>query len=134
MLKTEFEDRFGKKVTDEQYKDIERLYMASDLMKDEFVNEFKKLSKAGEVSPLLLNLTMHAEMGKDDRSKLLEEKKTLGRWLINLSDRELTREEIDINLRTKALELLGNSQYLRALLDMASPLRNDDRELMKAYI
>lgn len=134
MLKTEFEDRFGKKVTDEQYKDIERLYMASDLMKYEFVNEFKKVSKAGEVSPLLLNL-VNAILGARYKVNVLqEEKKKLGAWLISLSDRELTPEEMDNALRAKALETLEERAYLMALLDKGSPLREADRELMKAHI
>lgn len=134
MLKTEFEARYGKQVTNEQYKDIERLYMASDLMKDEFVREFKKVSKAGEVSPLLLNIANAIGEARDKAKVLQEEKKKLGTWLISLSDRELTPEEMDNALRTKALELLEERAYLKALLDMASPLRDDDRELMKAHI
>lgn len=134
MLKTEFEDRFGKKVTEEQYKDIERVYMASDLMKAEFVNEFKKVSKAGEVSPLLLDITSRFEDRDKDRARLEEMKERLGNWLISLSDRPLNSIEMETALRTKALELLEERAYLKALLDMASPLRDDDRELMKAHI
>lgn len=134
MLKTEFQDRFGKSVTDEQYKDIERLYMASDLMKDEFVNEFKKLSKAGEVSPLLLNL-VNAIGGARYKANVLQgEKKKLGSWLISLSDRELTPEEMDTAIRAKALEILEEKEYLRAILEMGGPLREDDRELLKARL
>lgn len=134
MLKTEFEDRFGKKVTDEQYRDIERVYMASDLMKDEFVNEFKKLSKAGEVSPLLLNLMDAKSKAQYKANALQEEKKKLGAWLIKLSDREASPEEMDTALRAKAVEVLEAKAYLRALLEMGSPLREDDRELMKAHL
>jgi hypothetical protein len=135
MLKTEFEDRFGKRVTDEQYKDIERLYMASGfIFKDEFVNEFKKLSKAGEVSPLLLNLTNVIEGLRSEADAMRESKTKLGAWLIKTSDRELTASEMDAALRAKALETLEEKEYLRALLEMASPLREADRELMKAHI
>lgn len=134
MLKTEFEARFGKSVTDEQYKEIERLYMASDLMKDEFVNELKKLSKAGEVSPLLLNLA-GAIHGERERVKTLRDKtRKLGAWLISLSDRELTPEEMDTAIRAKALEILEEKEYLRAVLEMASPLREADRELLLARV
>lgn len=134
MLKTEFEARFGKKVTDEQYKEIERLYMASDLLKDEFVNEFKKLSKAGEVSPLLLNLTGAIHGAREVAKTLRDNKKKLGAWLISLSDREMTPEEMDNALRAKALEILEEKEYLRAILEMGGPLREDDRELLKARL
>lgn len=134
MLKTEFEARFGKSVPDEQYKDIERLYMASDLMKDEFVNEFKKLSKAGEVSPLLLNLTGAIEGARDLAKRLKEERTKLCAWLISQSDRDDITPEFSKALRAKALEGLGEKVYLTALLDMDSPLNEYDRELMKAHL
>lgn len=126
MLKTEFEARFGKSVTDEQYKDIERLYMASELMKDEFVNEFKKLSKAGEVSPLLLNLA-GAIHGEREVVKTLRDKaRKLGAWLIYQSDRDDITPEFAKALRAKALEQLGEKVYLTALLEMDSPLNEYD--------
>ena len=134
MLKTEFEALYGKHVTDEQYKDIERLYMASNLMKDEFVNEFKKLSKAGEVSPLLLDILDKTQLYKDKADERKNQLTKLGKWLISISDREMTPEEMDNALRAKALEVLEETAYLMTLLDNGSPLRESDRELMKGHI
>lgn len=43
MLKTEFEDRYGKAVTTEEYSFIERTYMAAEgVDKDRFCKEWKK--------------------------------------------------------------------------------------------
>ncbi len=134
MLKTEYEDRFGKKVTDERYAIIERVYMATKLTKDEFVAEFKKISKEGEVSPMLLDMVGAFE-GARDLAKQLKEKQTkLCTWLISQSDRcDITPEFAKV-LRAKALEGLGEKAYLTALLEMDSPLNEDDRELMKARL
>lgn len=134
MLKTEFEDRFGKKVTDERYAIIERVYMATKLTKDEFVAEFKKISKEGEVSPMLLDMVGAFEGARDLAKRLKEEQTKLCLWLISQSDRDDITPEFAKALRAKALERLGEKVYLTALLDMGSPLNEDDRELLKARL
>ncbi len=134
MLKTEFEDRFGKKVTDERYAIIERVYMATKLTKDEFVAEFKKISKEGEVSPMLLDMVGAFEGARDLAKRLKEERTKLCMWLISQSDRDDITPEFAKALRAKALEGLGEKVYLTALLERNSPLNEDDRELLKARL
>lgn len=134
MLKTEFEDRFGKKVTDERYAIIERVYMATKLTKDEFVAEFKKISKEGEVSPMLLDMVGAFEGARDLAKQLKEERTKLCRSLISLSDRDDITQDLEKVLRAKALEQLGEKAYLTALLEMGISLNEDDRELMKAHL
>ena len=134
MLKTEFEDRFGKKVTDERYAIIERVYMATKLTKDEFVAEFKKISKDGEVSPMLLDMVGAFEGARDLAKRLKEERTKSCKWLIFQSDQADITPEFAKALRAKALERLGEKAYVTALLEMNIPLNEDDRELMKAHL
>lgn len=46
MMKSEFEALAGRKVTDEQYKAIEALYMSSNLEKAEFVKSIRTMLKS----------------------------------------------------------------------------------------
>lgn len=46
MMKYEFENLAGRKVTDEQYRAIETLYMSSNLEKAEFVKSIKTMLKS----------------------------------------------------------------------------------------
>ena len=46
MMKSEFESLAGRKVTDEQYKAIEALYMSSNLEKAEFVKSIRTMLKS----------------------------------------------------------------------------------------
>lgn len=91
MLRSEFEQRVNYKVTEEEFKSINEMYMDTDLDKDDFC--------------LLYNT-----------SKVITQK--LG----------------TMDLRNKAVELLGARNYLLYVLQKKYAITDEDRDLITSLI
>ena len=119
MLKKEFEERTGFQPSDEQYKDIEELYMMTDLDKDKFchlwTNEIEILTQyASTCSSLVYHKKQEIE---------------LAHFLIIQAQKYGSIELIE-----KAIEILGEKKYLTYKIENKIPLWEKDYELLKEIL
>ena len=92
MLRSEFEQRVNYKVTEEEFKSINEMYMDTDLDKDDFC----LLYNTSKV------ITQKVADVARERKQLREEKIQLGYWMADQFQKLGT-----MDLRNKAVELLG---------------------------
>lgn len=109
MLQTEFEERFGKRITPKEYAAIERVYMAADgVDKDTFCKEWKKLQGSQVVTALTKeverleikkqNLEHDSEMRREQEAERLSRMTELEKEL-----QELRAERTQLRNQRKAL-------------------------------
>lgn len=119
MLRSEFEQRVNYKVTEEEFKSINEMYMDTDLDKDDFCllyNTSKVITKkVADVSR--------------ERKQLREEKIQLGYWMADQFQKLGT-----MDLRNKAVELLGSRNYLLYVLQKKYAITDEDRDLITSLI
>lgn len=135
MTQQEFETRTGLTVTTNEYTYIERVYMASNLQKDEFCNEWKKnRSLAG--SNLVCDLVMEIEALRGSYETLhkeytracdgfTQENSNMAYFLI------LQAENCSASdLREKAIKMVGIKEYLRRRIDLGFILWEEDKKAL----
>ena len=119
MLRSEFEQRVNYKVTEEEFKSINEMYMDTDLDKDDFC--------------LLYNtskfITQKVADVARERKQLIEEKIQLGYWMADQFQKLGT-----MDLRNKAVELLGARNYLLYVLQKKYAITDEDRDLITSLI
>ena len=119
MLRSEFEQRVNYKVTEEEFKSINEMYMDTDLDKDDFY--------------LLYNtsrvITQKVADVARERKQLREEKIQLGYWMADQFQKLGT-----MDLRNKAVELLGARNYLLYVLQKKYAITDEDRDLITSLI
>lgn len=126
MQKSEFIQRTGIELTDEQYQRVEGIYLnAGNMDKDEFCEDYKKHGES-----MILNTYF-------DQSKKLREKQdtyrekqiTLAHFLIKKSmiggDKDMIRE---------AISLIGEQKYIQHKLEKGYNLFDTDKELIISLI
>ena len=121
MLQQEFEQLFGKKVTEAEYTEIEKMYNNCSLNKAEFVEEFKKVGK----SPLVKQLTETAEKTTVAFQGLNEKIQKIALFIADYAE-----VHEDDNMRYKARELMGLKNYIEHKLVSHYALTDDDRKLI----
>lgn len=119
MLRSEFEQRVNYKVTEEEFKSINEMYMDTDLDKDDFC----LLYKTSKV------ITQKVADVARERKQLREEKIQLGYWMADQFQKLGTME-----LRNKAVELLGARNYLLYVLQKKYAITDEDRDLITSLI
>lgn len=119
MLRSEFEQRVNYKVTEEEFKSINEMYMDTDLDKDDFC----LLYKTSKV------ITQKVADVVRERKQLREEKIQLGYWMADQFQKLGTME-----LRNKAVELLGARNYLLYVLEKKYAITDEDRDLITSLI
>nr|UWF88956.1 MAG: hypothetical protein [Bacteriophage sp.] len=119
MLRSEFEQRVNYKVTEEEFKSINEMYMDTDLDKDDFCLLYN-------TSQLITKKV--ADVARE-RKQLREEKIQLGYWMADQFQKLGTME-----LRNKAVELLGARNYLLYVLEKKYAITDEDRDLITSLI
>lgn len=135
MTKQEFETRTGLTVTSNEYTYIERVYMASNLQKDEFCNEWKKnRSLAG--SNLVCDLVMEIEALRGSYETLHKEYTRACDGFTqensNMADFLILQAEncSASDLREKAIKMVGIKEYLRRRIDLGFILWEEDKKAL----
>lgn len=119
MLKKEFTDRTGIDVTIEQFEPINKIYMATDLDKDEFCRLYKS-------EPELLLLYGNA---CDSASYFKNKVKELGCFMAGVY------AEYGIeDLKDKAIDILGPKEYIKYKLSKGFTLTQEDKEIITALL
>ena len=124
MTKQEFIERTGASVTDEEYKEIEKIYLeAGETMdKDTFCREW---IDCGD-SPLF-HIFYQRAMEMQERAQEAESKlKSLAKFLIKKSDENADPEEYQM-----AVSLVGRKRALLVKVDEQIELDADDIEYIK---
>lgn len=119
MLRSEFEQRVNYNVTEEEFKSINEMYMDTDLDKDDFC----LLYNTSKV------ITQKVADVARERKQLREEKIQLGYWMADQFQKLGTME-----LRNKAVELLGARNYLLYVLEKKYAITDEDRDLITSLI
>lgn len=119
MLRSEFEQRVNYKVTEEEFKSINEMYMDTDLDKYDFC----LLYNTSKV------ITQKVADVARERKQLREEKIQLGYWMADLFQKLGT-----MDLRNKAVELLGARNYLLYVLQKKYAITDEDRDLITSLI
>lgn len=119
MLRSEFEQRVNYKVTEEEFKSINEMYMDTDLDKDDFC----LLYNTSKV------ITQKVADVARERKQLREEKIQLGYWMEDQFQKLGT-----MDLRNKAVELLGARNYLLYVLQKKYAITDEDRDLITNLI
>ena len=135
MTKQEFETLTGLTVTTNEYTYIERVYMASNLQKDEFCNEWKKnriLAGSNLVCDLVMEIealrgsyeTLHKEYTRACDG-FTQENSNMADFLI------LQAENCSASdLREKAIKMVGIKEYLRRRIDLGFILWEEDKKAL----
>ena len=119
MLRSEFEQRVNYKVTEEEFKSINEMYMDTDLDKDDFC----LLYNASRIITKKV-----ADVARESK-QLREEKIQLGYWMADQFQKLGT-----MDLRNKAVELLGARNYLLYVLQKKYAITDEDRDLITSLI
>lgn len=119
MLRSEFEQRVNYKVTEEEFKSINEMYMDTDLDKDDFC----LLYNTSKV------ITQKVADVARERKQLREEKIQLGYRMADQFQKLGT-----MDLRYKAVELLGARNYLLYVLQKKYAITDEDRDLITSLI
>ena len=121
MTQKEFEERTGKSVLAETYDVIEKMYMNTELDKDEFCKLYMKAPGA------LAEIEKQTVLAR----KLFEEKKCMADFLIAQAEKWSASY-----LREKAIIMIGEREYLRRKIERKFNLWEADKvllvELLKA--
>lgn len=135
MTQQEFETHTGLTVTTNEYTYIERVYMASNLQKDEFCNEWKKnRSLAG--SNLVCDLVMEIEALRGSYETLHKEYTRacdgFTKENSNMADFLILQAEncSASDLREKAIKMVGIKEYLRRRIDFGFILWEEDKKAL----
>lgn len=115
MLKKEFEERIGLKLTEDGYKEVEECYMNTDLDKDAFCKLWMENPTA------LKEIEQKTVLVRE----LYEERKCLTNFLI-----EQAQKWSATDLREKAIAMVGEKEYIRRKLAMKYDLWELDKELL----
>lgn len=126
MTQKEFEERIGRDVTGDEFERANAIYMAAgDIDKDRFCADYKK-HKDSEIIAALFET---ADKQKDRLHVLTKEREGLVHFLIDQAE-EYESEE----LRFKAIQMVGEREYLRLKIHMGYDLWPADRNLLNEIL
>lgn len=115
MTQKEFEERTGLKLNADGYKEVEEIYMNTDLDKDQFCElwiEDPTTLKEIERKTVLVR-------------ELYEERKCLSNFLIDQAEKWSASD-----LREKAIAMIGEKEYLRRKIAKGYNLWDNDKKLL----
>ena len=120
MTQKEFFDRTGIELTEDQYKQVEAMYLeAGNMDKDVFCQDFKDHKE----SKLLAVFFGQAEKLKDKLDAMREERSILVDFLL-----ERAQCFGDIELLNKAIELIGHDKVIKRKIRQNLPLWDEDKQ------
>lgn len=115
MTQKEFEEKTGKPVTAEVYANIEKVYMNTNLDKDEFCKAYMKAPQT------LVELEKQTVLARE----LYEERDKMADFLIEQAEKWSAPD-----LREKAISILGEREYIRRKIEKGYNLWEVDREML----
>ena len=115
MLKQEFEQRTGLKLTEDGYKEVEECYMNTDLNKGTFCKLWMENPTA------LKEIERKTVLVRE----LYEERKCLVNFLIEQAEKWSASD-----MREKAISMIGEKEYLRRKLAIGYNLWDADKNLL----
>ena len=126
MLQTEFEERFGMKVSPEEYIVIEKMYNNCNLDKDAFVREYKKVG----ASELVRQLATACDAMVLVNRKLQNQQEETALFIVDRVNEigKVEPSSIQADLLTKAKLMLGLKKYLTYKLERGYELSNEERK------
>lgn len=139
MTKQEFETRTGLTVTTNEYTYIERVYMASNLQKDEFCKEWKK-NRSLVTSNLVCDLMMEIETLRGSYETLQKEytraQENAKASTNNMAEFLILQAEncSASDLREKAIKMVGIKEYLRRRIDFGFSLWEEDKKALNEIL
>ena len=122
MLQSEFEERVGFRITPEEYREIESLYLACSMNKDEFCKEWLKTKDSKIVRDLTACNNNMAKALTANEKKFRE----LGESLADYASREIDIT-MKAEIRQKAIGLLGQKEYFKLILCKGYELVDQDK-------
>lgn len=126
MQKTEFTQRTGIELTNEQYKRVEDIYLnAGNIDKDEFCKDYKK-----HADSVILNT--YFDQSEKLRSKLDAYRKKNVEFAYFLIKRSLAGGDKD--MIQMAISLIGEQKYIQHKLEHGYLLFDSDKELIISLI
>ena len=146
MLQKEFEIRTGLQVTPAEYATIERMYMACDNMdKDEFCKLWLENNKKPNglvngmrehINELDKNIKNYENALDRAEKRFQEEKAAHQKFVSDMADWLLVQsyETDDDTLRAKAIELIGEKEYIIRKLNRGYETSEKDRSLLLALL
>jgi len=124
MTKKEFDDRMVTESTNDEYAVADSIYMASNMDKDEFCQQFKKHD-----CKLLREVTT-AYYAKD---RSLEQCKKMVKTLSSLL-LDVARDYDDTCIRDRVCGVIGIDEYVRLCLTEGYELAKEDREYILMHL
>lgn len=139
MNKKEFESRIGSEVSNTTFDYANRVYMAAgDMDKEDFCADWKKnkVEKSNIVSALTLEVEGLNAALKSANSCYERAEQGLRDFAGQMADFLIIQAEkwSASDLRRKAIDLVGNKEYLRRKIEMGFDLWKEDRELIVKYL
>ena len=125
MLQSEFEERFGMKVSPEEYTVIEKMYNNCNLDKDAFVKEYKRVGDSDLTRQLATGADAMVVVNSQNQARLSE-------LACYIADR--AEDHSDIDMRSMAESLMGVKAYLTYKLERGYELTKADTEKLVKLI
>ena len=127
MTQQEFESLTGCKVTTEEFKIADCIYMNSGLNKDEFCEAYMHLNPS--TFKLVNDLSAGVTHYKNSRNDILERNRIICEDLARKAN-----DYDDDGLRGMARELLGRRNYIAYCISKGLDLDNSDREYIITHL
>ena len=120
MTQKEFEERTKRTVKAEDYFIIERLYMATNMDKDEFCKEFQEMNNS--IRPGI-------------QQSLREISNRLGALEAQNATLKISmRKRDDTDFRNQAVKLVGEVEVVKRTIELGLPLWDEDRKCVLSII
>lgn len=139
MLHKEFEERTGIQVSDEAYKKIDALYMATTLTKDEFCDHYVPTMSENPIVDSLRNVVDVYRKAYDNNqqdinnlreslSNALKLQDELATFIADMAHLAFNAIGNGAELRKKAIEVLGKREYIKYIITKGYELEQYDKE------
>lgn len=135
MTQKEFEERTKRTVKAEDYFIIERLYMATNMDKDEFCKEFQEMNNS--IRPGIRQLLREIS----NRLGSLEAQNATLKISMRKRDNDLADFLIgkahaydDTDFRNQAVKLVGEVEVVKRTIELGLPLWDEDRKCILSLI
>lgn len=120
MTQKEFEERIGREVSLEEYAKADAVYLASDLDKDMFCEQYKKYN-CDLLHELAYKATEYRKLYQEASNDETNAIKAIGVSIADLADR-IDNDEV----RKEARHILGNSEYIKLCIERNYRLTQPD--------
>lgn len=135
MTQKEFEERTQCSVDAETFAIIDRLYMATDMYKDDFCKEFKKMNDptSGGIRRSLQEISIRLGVLEDKNANL---KESIRQRNSDLADFLIGKAHAydDTDFRKEAVRLAGEVEVVKRTIELGLPLWDEDRKVVLSMI